>query len=120
MTVTLRPGDRAGTAPGDEGATYQIRVEGRLGAHWAERLGGMTLDVRNEAGAAPATELTGHLADQAALMGVLAHLYAIGATLLAVRRVEEEAGEPTPPNEQGSRAREDETASVPTHDRREK
>lgn len=78
----------AETSSGDEGAFYRIRVEGRLGARRAERLAGMTLTVLEAAGTTPATELTGRLVDQAALMGVLEQLYALGAKVLSVRRLE--------------------------------
>ena len=78
----------AETSSGDEGAFYRIRVEGRLGARRAERLAGMTLTVQEAAaGTAPATELTGRLVDEAALMGVLEQLYALGAKVLSVRRL---------------------------------
>jgi hypothetical protein len=38
-------------------------------------------------GGAPFAELTGQLADEAALMGVLEHLYNLGVPLLGVERV---------------------------------
>lgn len=62
-------------------AAYEIRVEGHLDDHWSERLGGLAV-VR---GADGTTTLTGCLADQAQLYGVLAGLRDIGATLLGVR-----------------------------------
>ena len=60
--------------------TYDIRVEGHLDDHWAEWLGGLAL-TRNADGT---TTLTGRLADQAQLYGVLAGLRDIGAALLSV------------------------------------
>lgn len=62
-------------------AAYEIRVAGHLDDHWAERLGGLEL-VRNADGT---TTLTGSLADQAQLYGVLAGLRDIGAALLGLR-----------------------------------
>ena len=88
MRQSRRARDEAERPPGEEGAVYRILVGGRLEAHWADRLSGMTLTVREAAGTAPSTELTGRLADQAALMGVLEQLYALGVRLLAVRRLE--------------------------------
>ena len=88
MRQSKRARDEAERPPGEEGAVYRILVGGRLGGHWSDRLSGMTLTVREAAGTAPSTELTGRLADQAALMGVLEQLYALGAQLLAVRRLE--------------------------------
>ena len=88
MRQSRRARDEAERPPGEEGAVYRIRVRGRLAAHWTDRLSGMTLTVREAAGTAPATELTGRLADQAELMGVLEQLHALGTQLLAVRRLE--------------------------------
>ncbi len=65
-------------------ALYRIRVAGRLGPEWAERLGGLTLASRTAQDVGTITELCGHLPDQAALMGVLAQLYGTGAPLLSV------------------------------------
>ena len=61
-------------------ATYAIRVEGHLDDHWSDRLGGLAV-TRDADGA---TTLSGRLADQAQLYGVLAGLRDIGATLLSV------------------------------------
>jgi hypothetical protein len=61
-------------------AAYVIRVEGHLDDHWSDRLGGLAL-TRDVDGT---TTLTGPLADQAQLHGVLAGLRDIGATLLSV------------------------------------
>jgi hypothetical protein len=74
----------------DERARYRIRVHGRLEPAWAERLGEMTMVVRDDCGDA-VTELTGWITDQAALMGVLEQLYARGGTLLSVERLEGDA-----------------------------
>ncbi|MGE5199390.1 MAG: hypothetical protein ACM3H9_07095, partial [Rhodospirillaceae bacterium] len=59
------------TCLADLGAKYRIRVQGRLEPLRAARLGDMTPVVQGRSGAADVTELTGWLADQAALMGVL-------------------------------------------------
>jgi len=61
-------------------ATYEIRVAGHLDDHWSDRLGGLTI-TRNADGT---TTLTGPLADQAELYGVLAGLRDIGAALRSV------------------------------------
>lgn len=60
---------------------YEIRVEGHLDDHWSERLGGLAI----ARGAAGTTTLSGRLADQAELYGVLAGLRDIGAALLGLR-----------------------------------
>jgi hypothetical protein len=76
----------------DETARYHIRVQGRLEPLWAARLGDMTLAVDDRDGVTAVTDLTGWFADQAALMGVLEQLYALGVTLLSIDRLEGEDG----------------------------
>jgi len=76
----------------DEGSMYRIRIEGRLGAHWSERLSGMSIVVHETENGGATTELTGPLADQAALNGVIDQLYTLGATLVAVERLETDTG----------------------------
>jgi hypothetical protein len=74
----------------DEGAKYQIRVQGRLDAAWAARLGDMTLAVHDRGEQTVVTDVTGWITDQAALMGVLQQFYAMGVMLLSVERLGEE------------------------------
>jgi hypothetical protein len=62
------------------GSTYEIRVEGHLDDHWSDRLGGLAL-TRHADGT---TTLTGRLADQSQLYGVLSGLRDIGAALLSL------------------------------------
>jgi hypothetical protein len=66
---------------------YVIRVAGGLDAQWSDRLGGLTIAESGTAGddAAPIVELTGWLADQAALYGVLNTLYDNRYPLLSVQ-----------------------------------
>jgi len=73
--------------PAGEPPTFRIRVQGRLGAEWSDRLGGMKVTIWEGVGGAPFAELTGQLADEAALMGVLEHLCNLRMPLLAVERV---------------------------------
>jgi len=73
--------------PTGEPATYRIRVQGLLDPEWSERLGDMTVTVREGPDGARFAELTGPLADEAALMGVLEHLYNLRLPLLAVERI---------------------------------
>ena len=61
---------------------YEIRVEGVLGERWAAWFEG--LQVGREGGQ---TVLSGPLADQAALQGVLARIGDLGMRLVSVRRV---------------------------------
>lgn len=66
---------------------YEIRVEGHLDSSHAERLGGLSLHPDFDDGQ-PITVLSGSLADQAALHGVLNTLQALGVVLLDVQRLE--------------------------------
>jgi hypothetical protein len=61
--------------------TYEVCVEGHLDDHWSAWLAGLTL-VRHDDGT---TVLTGPIADQAQLHGVLTALRDIGAPLLSLR-----------------------------------
>jgi hypothetical protein len=73
----------------DEAWIYQIQVEGRLAENWSTWLSG--LSVASEAlgeTAAPVTTLTGVVADQAALRGVLTRLWNLNLTLISVTRLD--------------------------------
>ena len=61
--------------------TYTVRVDGHLDDHWSSLLDG--LRITREADGT--TTLTGPIADQAHLHGVLAGLRDIGATLIELR-----------------------------------
>ena len=65
---------------------YQIRVGGHLDAQWSEWLCGLII-IHEEDGT---TLLTGPVADQAALYGLLNKISKLGLLLLSVRRVEPE------------------------------
>jgi hypothetical protein len=78
----------------DEPVRCTIRVRGVLHPSWADDLGGLRIAVR--AGArGPESRLSGCLADQAALMGVLNALYDLGRPLLSVACVPPGGGRPT-------------------------
>jgi len=78
------PNQRIDAMDFDGTAVFRIRVLGRLDERWSERLGGLDLKICDEE--PEQTELTGYLADQAALMGVLQHLYTRGISILLVER----------------------------------
>ena len=71
----------------DQPATYQIKVPGHLDASWSEWAGGMTITVGSEDEGRPTTTLTGVVADQAALQGLLRRLYSLGLPLISVNWV---------------------------------
>ena len=94
MTVHPEPArpvgtvDRAGAAtryvgPGVS-AVYTLRVAGHLDPHWALALGGLAL-THDEDGA---TSLSGVVADQAELHGLLARIRDLGVTLVSVAIVD--------------------------------
>ncbi|NTU86110.1 MAG: hypothetical protein HGA45_43420 [Chloroflexales bacterium] len=72
------------------GGWYHIQVQGHLDAHWSEWLDGLA--IQHEA--AGRTLLTGWIADQAALNGLLNKLYALGLPLLSVAQAEPDAKQP--------------------------
>ena len=61
--------------------TYEIRVAGHLDDHWSGMLGDLTLRLHDDG----STVLTGRLADQAELHGVLARVRDLGVPLLSLR-----------------------------------
>jgi hypothetical protein len=71
----------------DTALTYEFRVEGHLDDHWSAWLGDLTITRHHDG----TSTLTGPVADQAQLHGVLARLRDIGATLLSLNAVEDSA-----------------------------
>ena len=70
-------------------STYRIRIQGRLDSTWSARLGGMAVTAEPSADRPAVTVLAGHLADQAALSGVLNTLYDLHLPLLSVENLDE-------------------------------
>ena len=68
----------------DDPTVYQIRVNGQLDPKWSDWFDGFAIiaQANNE------TLLTGLIADQAALHGVLAKLRDLGLPILLVKRLE--------------------------------
>ena len=61
-------------------ATYQLRVAGHLDQHWSAWFGDLTLTNEDDG----TTCLTGVLADQAELHGVLIKIRDLGVTLISL------------------------------------
>ena len=61
---------------------YQIRIKGYLGSQWADWFEGMTITEDNGD-----TLLTGRIADQAALHGVLIKIRNLNLPIVSVNRV---------------------------------
>jgi hypothetical protein len=68
----------------DAATIYQIRISGHLDARWSDWFGGLVISATpNE------TLLSGPIADQAALRGVLEKIWDLNLVLLAVTRLDE-------------------------------
>lgn len=67
----------------DRPVTYQIQVPGALDVKWLDWNDGMTATVESDKSGNPITILT-IIVDQAALQGLLQHLYSLGLPLISV------------------------------------
>jgi len=67
-----------------EPGMYRIRIAGRIDPSWSDRAQGMDVVVRHTAARESFSELTGVVADQAALQGFIDQLYAHGHVLLGL------------------------------------
>ena len=72
----------------DESAIYQIKVQGRLGENWSTWFDGMAITTEKNERHTTITTLTGLVADQAALHGILSRIRDLGLPLLLVQRIE--------------------------------
>ena len=68
----------------DRRATYQIIIQGRLGSDWSDWFDGLNLVNKSDTRGSAVTILTGPVADQAALHGLLGKIYSLGLPLLAI------------------------------------
>ncbi len=71
-----------------EPATYRIGILGTLEKKWSDYCGGMTIEHAIVLDQNPITILTGLLADQSALVGVINTLYDMGCPIISVECVE--------------------------------
>ncbi len=79
----------------DQPAHYRIRLHGYVSERWANSYGEMSAKVIITADGQTETELTGLVVDQAALLGLINLLYAMGHAVVAVERIEaDESDEP--------------------------
>lgn len=62
---------------------YQIRVEGQLNSHWAHWFEGMAIDSDGVT-----TVLTGSIADQSQLHGLLHRIRDLNLTLISVNKLD--------------------------------
>jgi hypothetical protein len=61
---------------------FEIRVKGHLDESWSEWLGGLEIKLLDKG----EMRLSGHIGDQAALMGVLNKLYSLNLSLLSLTK----------------------------------
>jgi hypothetical protein len=71
-----------------EPATYRISILGTLDKNWSDYVGGMTIEHSVVLQQYPMTMLTGILADQAALIGIINSLYDLGCPIITVECLE--------------------------------
>lgn len=68
----------------DQRRYYEIRLKGQLDSQWTDWFEGLTITLQDEGD----TLLTGPLADQAALHGLLKKIRDIGLPLVSINRVQ--------------------------------
>jgi hypothetical protein len=66
--------------------TYQIQIEGKLDEGWSEWFRDMTVTFERASDGSAITTLTGPVADQAALRGILNRIWDLHLTVLSVTR----------------------------------
>ena len=74
----------AGAQECDKAESYSIRVRGKLEESWSDWLSDMTVTVALAGDGTPITALTGSVADQAALRGILNRLWDLNLTVISV------------------------------------
>jgi hypothetical protein len=77
-----------------DAGSYEIRLTGHLDAHWTAWFDGMTVSRQSDG----TTVISGPVADQAALHGLLQRVRDLGLPLVSVERVEDDQPDPTNPN----------------------
>jgi hypothetical protein len=77
----------------------RITVRGRVAPHWSQWLGELQLSYRTDSEGGTVTDLSGTVADQSALQGVLNRIWNLNLTVLSVRTSADasDGGEPTGP-----------------------
>ena len=72
----------------ENGGRYEIKIKGLLDEHWKQWFDGMELGiVTNGETGQECTILTGSIADQPALHGLLAKIRDLNLTLISVRKI---------------------------------
>ena len=66
---------------------YQIKVQAKLDQDWSHWFDEMEISTENENDGLPITTLTGAVADQSALLGILLKIGYLNLTLISVNRI---------------------------------
>jgi hypothetical protein len=74
--------------PERESACYQIRIRGRVSQIWSDWFIGMAITTQAVDGKSQMTLLTGPIADQSALRGILCKIWDLNLTVLSVSEIE--------------------------------
>jgi len=74
----------------DESAVYQIKVKGVLDRTWSDWFNGMAITFEHAGDGPPITTLSGAVADQSRLRGILIKVWDLNLTLISVRQIESE------------------------------
>jgi hypothetical protein len=69
----------------DQPIEYEIKIQGRLDERWSSWFDDMDITVKNETSGPTVTILSGMVADQAALHGLLNRIRDLGMPLLSVQ-----------------------------------
>src|SRR3990172_10368525 len=84
----------------ENGGVYEIKIKGLLDDHWKQWFEGMELgNVTNDETGQVYTLITGSIADQPALHGLLAKIRDLNLTLISVRKLDPK----DPRNQEGYR-----------------
>jgi hypothetical protein len=70
------------------GEVYEVKMEGILDEKWSDWFNGMTIAFERTGDGPPITRLTGAVADQAKLRGMLSKIWDLNLTLISVIRLE--------------------------------
>ena len=85
--------NQSNRAPGLDQANYRIRVRGQLDDTWSQWFDGLTLSCQRASDGTRITVLTGVVADQPKLRGLLARMWDLNLTVLSVERIEPGPGQ---------------------------
>ncbi len=70
--------------------SYQIKVKGTLDEQWSDWFNDMTIEVESASDGTSITTLTGPVADQVKLRGIVSKIWDLNLTVISVNRIESE------------------------------